>query len=275
MSDPQQLNDEQKKDLGIERDFTQERKDRVVPVVNEVFRQMAAFDFKHNYKTEDYDNKSKQDKEHEQYRTFVAENMRTIITNNDLRYGDVQYLCQLMTTTSNLLEEVTTDVKFDERVVACAIEIMGLIAEESNLTPSERDFDKTEEMDKVEKKLHALGVEAGNTTDPVILKEIEERAQKMQAYLEDIVYKHSKGFVVFRDIMRRIIVPTFEKHNITFLEAASVFSVIGNTVDNVTKTLLSIIEQVKIDGERKLWGVSDVKSELPVKKMLEILENKE
>jgi len=32
---------------------------------------------------------------------------------------------------------------------------------------------------------------------------------------------------------------------------------------------------VKIDGERKLWGVSDVKSELPVKKMLEILENKE
>lgn len=288
---PTQLNDEQKEELGIKRDFTQERKDRVIPAINEVYAEMAAFDFKHNFKTQDLDNKEKQESEHDRYRTFVAENMRAIILKHDLRMADVKYLIQLTTTVSNLVEEVTQEISYDERIIKAAHAIMAGLSKEAELAPTEKKHNKTEVIAKAEEKLIALSHEAQTYQQELVKKsqrgetlttdetekaeDFKRRLEFLKNYLEDLMYKESRGYVVFRDYMRRIVVPVFEEYDIKFHEAASVFAVISNVVDNVGKTLTSILESIKVDSETKLWGVEDLRNDLTVQKVLDILENKE
>ena len=288
---PTQLNAEQQEELGIKRDYTQERKDRVIPAINEVDAEMAAFDFKHNFKTQDLLDEKKQETEHDRYRTFVAENMREIILKHDLRMSDVGYLIQLTTTVSNLVEEVTQEISYDERIIKAAHAIMAGLAKEAELAPTETKVNKTEAIAREEEKLMTIATTARDYQAMLVKKaekgetitpEESERAQIakdrlefQKNYLEDLLYKESRGYVVFRDYMRRIVVPVFEEYDIKFYEAASVFAVISNVVDNVGKTLNSILESIKVDSETKLWGVEDLRNDLTVQKVLDILENKE
>lgn len=283
---PRTLSEEEKEELGIKtRNYTQERKDRVLPAIAKTFAAIGSFDFKRNYKA--VDNQKKSDTEHQQYQKFVAKDVKQIMFDHDFRKGDVGYYAQLLSTCSNLLQEVTYETKFNERVIAAAEEIMAELGNEEQLTPTETKQNKTEAIKKAENRLIKLQKEVDALaeeykTEKISKEEFTEqkfqlhkRQEALVNYLNDLEHKESHGYVVFRDIMHRVIEPAFEKHGIKFYEASSVFAVISHTIENITRVLVSIVDSIEKDSTAKLWGVDSVKDDLKVENMVEVLEKKE
>ena len=283
------LSKKDKEALGIKRDYTKERRDRVIPLVSDLYAYMAEYPFAYNLDKEDFDDQNKIEREEESYIKFMEEKLLPELKKRQIRYDDMPFLQHLTFSAANMLSEVWLEATYNERVVSAAKEIMEALAKEENITPSEKTQMADEEMIRLKDRMNALYKEAEEEKakpeeeiDQIKLQDLHNRVEKINAKLHDLIEKKANGFVIFKDIMHRVVPPVLKKHDIAFYETASVFYLINNTVNNVFTVAMTRLKNERAVAEEKLWGIHDpedyersLKNDLTVEKVLDTAKGSE